>query len=162
MEIIKLLSDEYEKALKWLKNENLNINTMNSIERTIFFNLWIISYFILRYRNNDYAKLQEYTHKIIDFIHFVKNIDYLIETYPNLIYNRLHRNFCSYNFNIKEYEFCLVLLNTTKYDRKYLDIVNNALNNKIFYENECNLTNFIMKPHLYKYLKNKKYIEKLN
>ena len=159
MEVIKLLSDEYEKALKWLKTENLNIDTMNSIERIIFFNLWIISYFILIYRNNDYAKLQEYTHKIVDFKHFVKDIDYLIETYPNFIYNRLYRNFCNYNFNLEDYKFCLTILNTSKYDRKYLVNVNNVLNNKLFYESECNLKDMIVTPYLDNYFKNNKYID---
>ena len=125
---------------------------MNSIERIIFFNIWIISYFILIYRNNDYAKLQEYTHKIVDFKHFVKDIDYLIETYPNFIYNRLYRNFCNYNFNLEDYKFCLTILNTSKYDHKYLVNVNNVLNNKLFYESECNLKNMIVKPFLCKFL----------
>ena len=159
MEVSKSLSEEYIMAIKWLKNENLDIDTMNSIEKIIFFNLWIISYFILRYRNSDYLELYKYSHNINSFICFVKNIDNINKSYPDIIYNLLYNNILSYTFDLKEYKFCLMLLKKTKYDYKYLKIVEDFFKKDIFYNNDCNILNLIIRQHLYKYFKNKKYIE---
>ncbi len=159
MEVIKSLSEEYLMAIKWLQNENLDIDTMNSIEKIIFFNLWIISYFILRYRNIDYQQLEKYSHNINSFICFVKDIDNINKSSPDIIYNLLYDNVLSYTFDLKEYKFCLMLLKKTKYDYKYLKIVEDFFKKDIFYNNDCNILNLIIKQHLYKYFKNKKYIE---
>lgn len=150
----KLLSEEYEKALLWfnkvLIERDYKINNLNNIELIIFFNLWIISYYVLRNRESDYAELEKYGYKIMNFIEFIKDFKVIKKKYPHFIYNRLYRNYNDYNFGSDDYEFCHKLLGKTLYDYEYLEIIFKCFGNEVFYSNECNLKNSIVKKYLIK------------
>jgi hypothetical protein len=158
------LSEEYEKALLWFNNvlfeKNYKIEKLDNLELIIFFNLWIISYYILRYRHNDYADLEKYGYKIMDFIEFIKDFEVIKKKYPNFIYNRIYRNYNDYNFDEDDYKFCHKLLRTSFYNIEYFIIVNKTIYDPVFYNktiydpvfynNECNLKNMIVNKYLIK------------
>ncbi len=147
--LINSLSDEYKKALIWL-NKNLKpIEQMNSIEQIILFNLWVVSYYIFRYCDDD-VLLYKYTNKIPEFIEFVNDINKINLLHPHFIYNRLYTNFNDNNFNGDDYEFCLNLLRKKHFDNHYFEIVTMVLKDKMYYKTEFNIKNWIVKKHLIK------------
>ena len=152
MYFLNFLSNEYITAIKWLKHQNLNIKTMDDFVKITFFNLWILSYFVLSY--NDYVQLRKYTYSINSFKEFVKNIDTIIETNPMFMNDMMYVNLIRNGYTKEDYIFCWKLLKKTNFDNEYLWIVKTKLKNKLFFHNKCNLKNRINIYRLIKLIKN--------
>lgn len=148
MKIIQELSDEYIKAIKWLKPRLNDYRELDNIDRIVFFNIWVISYYIFRYNQ------QIYKHTPNSVSELIKNIENILEKDKNYIYNRLYYNLVNYNFNKEEYTLCLKLLKKTKYDINHLDIVNNHIYNEKYNNDLHNLHNIFFKKRKYIYIIN--------
>lgn len=110
---------------------------MSSLELIIFYNLWLISYYIFRY-NHDY-----YT--INNFIKFINNIDDIIDNNKFIIYNFMYENYIRYRFGEKVYLFCINLLNKKKYNYEYLTFVKNHIYDERFLNTKYNLDETLVK-----------------
>ncbi len=148
---LRKLSGEYEKAIRWFKKCNLkDIKNMSSIEKIIFFNLWIVSYYVIRYTQE--IELDKYNYSINGFFCLINDIEKIINKNPHFIYNSTYINYNNYNFGEKDYEFCVELLNMQYFNQEYLDLVNKEFTNQSYYNKMHNLKNCISN-------KIKKYIE---
>jgi len=138
LKTLRTLNKEYIMAIKWMKKNNLtNIYNMSSLELIIFYNLWIISYYI--FNNND----DIYT--INNFIQFINNIDDIIDNNKFIIYNYMYENYIRYRFGENVYLFCINLLNKKKYNYEYLTFVKNHIYDERFLNTKFNLHNTLVK-----------------
>jgi len=146
MDIIDILSYEYIETIKWLKPRLNDYRKLDNIDRIVFFNIWVISYYVFRFNN------QKYTHTQNSVSDFIKNIDDILEEDKYFIKKRLFLNL-DFRFNKERYELCLKLLRRTKYDKYFLKMVDYYLLDEKYNNDVYNINILIIGNIEKKYIK---------